>query len=83
MPEPEPGRAPKAEPEPEPRSSRSTPSDSHVSLVVVFTVPQCPEDKMEAFVNNFPEFYNKTRVGTGTEDCLLYGFAINGRQVTK
>ena len=45
-------------------------SDSHVSLVVVFTVP---EGKMEEFTKNFGEFYNNTR--EGTKECVYYGFA--------
>ena len=51
-------------------------ADTHVSLVVVFTVP---EDKMEKFVNNFGEFYNKTK--GGSEECVYYGFATSGNKV--
>merc|ERR1712228_231589 len=50
--------------------------DKNVSLVVVFTVP---EDKMEKFVNNFGEFYNKTK--GGSEECVYYGFAKSGNKV--
>merc|ERR550519_2173904 len=48
----------------------------HVSLVPVFTVP---DGRMDEFVANFAEFYDKTRAGT--EECLYYGFAISGNQV--
>jgi hypothetical protein len=51
-------------------------SDTHVTIVPYFTVP---EEKMDEFKKGFGAFYKGTR--RGTKECLYYGFAVSGNQV--
>ena len=49
-------------------------SDSHLSVAVVFDVPEGQDYK-----SYFPKFYAKVK--SGTKDCLYYGFATCGNKV--
>merc|ERR1712224_378661 len=51
-------------------------SDTHVTIVPYFTVP---DGKMDEFKAGFPDFYKGTKAGT--KDCLYYGFCVSGNQV--
>merc|ERR1711966_87341 len=54
-------------------------SDSHVTIVPYFTVP---EGKMDAFKAGFADFYKHTKEGTGASgECLYYGFAQEGNKI--
>merc|ERR1711909_170285 len=54
--------------------TRRTMSDSHLSVAVVFDVPEGQDYK-----SYFPKFYAKVK--SGTKDCLYYGFATCGNKV--
>merc|ERR1719169_273630 len=54
-------------------------TDTHVTIVPCFTVP---DGKMDEFKAGFPAFYEKTKAGTfASGECLYYGFAIEGNKV--
>ena len=54
-------------------------SDSHVTIVPYFTVP---EGKMDAFKAGFADFYKHTKEGTAASgECLYYGFAQEGNKI--
>merc|ERR1711971_1503275 len=54
-------------------------SDSHVTIVPYFTVP---EGKMDAFKAGFADFYKHTTEGTAASgECLYYGFAQEGNKI--
>jgi quinol monooxygenase YgiN len=55
---------------------RTTPPDTHVTIVPYFTVP---EGKMSEFQKGFNKFYENTKAGTN--ECLYYGFAVKDNQV--
>jgi len=51
-------------------------SDTHVTIVPYFTVP---DGRMGEFKQNFPQFYAGTKAGTN--EALYYGFAVHDNQV--
>jgi len=58
----------------EPNCQNCKMTDTHVSLAVIFNVPDGVE-----FRSKFPEFYKAVK--GGTKECLFYGFAVNGNKV--
>jgi len=52
--------------------------DTHITLLVEFTVP---DGRMDEFKAGFPKFYDATKNGAGAEGCYYYSFGIIGNTV--
>jgi len=53
-------------------------ADTHITILVEFTVP---DGKMDDFKAGFPKFYDATKNGAGAAGCYYYSFGILGNTV--
>merc|ERR1712198_60091 len=52
--------------------------DTHITILVEFTVP---DGRMDEFKAGFPKFYEATKKGAGAAGCYYYSFGLLGNTV--